>query len=45
VEGVNGNYSNEMEVIPYIDVVEDKALREELRHKTEEFLNKSMFKK
>lgn len=45
VEGVNGNYYNEMEVMPYIDVVKDKALQEELRLRTEEILNKSMFKK
>lgn len=39
VEGVNGNYYNEMEVMPYIDAVQDEALQKELRRRTEEILH------
>lgn len=38
VEGVNGKYYNEMEVMPYIDAVKDEALQKELRLKTKEIL-------
>ena len=40
LEGVNGNYYNEKEKNEYIDEVQNEKLRETLRIKTEEFLNK-----
>lgn len=40
LEGVNGNYYNEKEKNEYIDEVKNEKLRETLRIKTKEFLNK-----